>query len=135
MRVRLGLGLREGLRDVRPTPRVRRGRLTRSKETGADRGDHDPDILLPIDAPISWDDYDAIRWYLAHGSTSIYIRKKTWHLLVKSGSEAVADDNQFEKIFETAEQLWEYAEAVLPPRKRPKPTGPTLTVISPASNP
>ena len=29
-------------------------------------------------------------------------------------------DWSFEKIFETPEQIWEYAEAVLPPRRRPR---------------
>ena len=30
---------------------------------------------LPIDNPTTWDDYDAIRWYLAHGQTIIYVEK------------------------------------------------------------
>ena len=28
---------------------------------------------LPSDEPRSWDDYDAIRWYLAHGQTIVYV--------------------------------------------------------------
>ena len=35
----------------------------------------------------------------------------------------------FEKVFETPEQIWEYAEAVLPPRKKPRgATGFTLPI-------
>jgi Fe-S-cluster containining protein len=36
----------------------------------------------------------------------------------------------FEKVFETAEQIWEYAEAVLPPRRRPKLAGNGLPLIT-----
>ena len=28
---------------------------------------------LPIETPTTWDDFDAIRWYLAHGQTMIYV--------------------------------------------------------------
>ena len=31
------------------------------------------------------------------------------------------DDWSFDKVFETPEQIWEYAEAVLPPRRRAVP--------------
>ena len=101
-------------------------------------------FCLPIDTPESWDDYDSVRWYLAHGGTLVYIEKDTWYLLVFARCNYLQSDNRcgiylnrpkicrdystdeceydspwgFEKIFETPEQLWEYAEAVLPPRRR-----------------
>ena len=110
---------------------------------------------LPIDTPTDWDDYDAIRWYLAHGRTLVYVEKETWFLVVMTKCRYLTredrcaiylsrpkicneyttadceydDDWIFEKVFECPEQLWEYAEAVLPPRKRPKPTGPVVTEI------
>ena len=110
---------------------------------------------LPIDTPTAWDDYDAIRWYLAHGRTLVYVEKGTWYLVVmtrckyldrddrckiyhsrpKICSEYTTDDCEydddwlFEKVFESPEQVWEYAEAVLPPRKRKKPPGPVVTQI------
>src|SRR4051812_35664429 len=37
---------------------------------------------LPIDTPATWDDFDSIRWYLAHGQTLIYVEKGTWYLVV-----------------------------------------------------
>ena len=37
---------------------------------------------LPIETPHAWDDYDAIRWYLAHGQTLVYVEKETWFLVV-----------------------------------------------------
>ena len=116
---------------------------------------------LPIDTPSTWDDYDAIRWYLAHGETLVYVDKGIWHLLVGTRCKYLRRDNRcgvylnrpkicqeyttddceydtdwtFEKVFETAEQIWEYAEAVLPPRRRPRPTGPGLTVVSIGGSP
>jgi uncharacterized protein len=101
---------------------------------------------LPIENPKSWNDYDSIRWYLAHGRTMIYVEKGQWYLLVMTRCRYLTkddrcriylnrpricreyttdaceyDDNStFDKVFETPEQIWEYAEAVLPPRRRPR---------------
>jgi Fe-S-cluster containining protein len=110
---------------------------------------------LPIDTPTTWDDYDAIRWYLAHGQTLVYVEKKTWYLVVMTRCKYLTRDNRcgiyhdrpkicreyttaeceydsdwsFEKVFETPEQIWEYAEALLPPRRKPKgPPGPLVTI-------
>jgi Fe-S-cluster containining protein len=110
---------------------------------------------LPIDTPETWDDFDAIRWYLAHGNTIVYLEKGTWYLVVMSKCKYLTredrcaiylsrpkicseyttdnceydDDWLFEKVFESPEQIWEYAEAILPPRKRKKPPGPVVTQI------
>lgn len=105
---------------------------------------------LPIETPTTWDDYDSIRWYLSHGLTLVYVEKGTWYLVVMTKCKYLMDDMRcriylnrprickeyttdeceydtdwgFEKVFETSEQIWEYAEAVLPPRRRrPAPTG------------
>jgi uncharacterized protein len=101
---------------------------------------------LPIETPTTWDDYDAIRWYLAHGQTLIYVDKETWFLLVSTRCGYLQSDNRcgiyhdrpkicreyttddceydtawsFERLFETPEQIWEYAEALLPPRRKNK---------------
>ena len=116
---------------------------------------------LPIETPNSWDDYDAIRWYLAHGQTLVYVEKGTWFLVVMTRCKYLDENDRcriyfsrpkicqeytteeceyddewvFEKVFETAEQLWEYAEAILPPRKRPKAPGPVFSVVEPAALP
>jgi len=113
-------------------------------------------FTVKIETPSGWDDYDAIRWYLAHGRTLVHVEKGTWFLVVMTRCNYLGkgdrckiylsrpkicreyttaeceydDDWVFEKVFETPEQLWEYAEAVLPPR-RPKRALPALTVISP----
>jgi uncharacterized protein len=112
---------------------------------------------LPIHNPTSWNDYDTIRWYLAHGQTVVYVEKKQWYLLVLTRCNYLRKDNRcgiylnrpkicreyttdhceydhdwsFEKLFETPEQIWEYAEAVLPPRRkhgRPAVNLPVVTI-------
>jgi uncharacterized protein len=110
---------------------------------------------LPIETPTSWDDYDAIRWYLAHGRTLVYVEKGTWFLVVMTRCKYLTKDDRckiylnrpkicndyttadceydddwvFEKVFECPEQLWEYAEAILPQKKRKKPPAPVVTQI------
>ncbi len=114
---------------------------------------------LSIETPKTWDDYDAIRWYLAHGRTLIYVEKGTWYLVVMTRCNYLTRDDRcgiyfsrpkicqdyttadceydddwiFEKVFETPEQLWEYAEAILPPkRKKPAPpAGPLVQIGMP----
>ena len=119
---------------------------------------------LPIDTPTTWDDFDAIRWYLAHDKSVVYVDKGTWHLLVLtdcqylqpdyrcgiyserpkvcreySTDECEFDENWiFEKVFERPEQIWEYAEAVLPRRRWKKaepPPGPLVTIGGPLPHP
>jgi uncharacterized protein len=113
---------------------------------------------LPIDKPDTWDEYDAIRWYLAHGRTLVYVEKGQWYLLVMTRCKYLTRDDRcriylnrpkicrgyttdnceydgewkFDRIFETPEQVWEYAEAVLPPRRKPRgrkmPALPVVTI-------
>jgi uncharacterized protein len=112
---------------------------------------------LPIDSPATWDEFDSIRWYLAHGQTMVYVDKGQWYLLVMTRCKYLTADDRcgiylnrpkicrdyttdnceydgdwlFDKLFETPEQIWEYAEAVLPKRPpRPTPTLPILTFRS-----
>jgi Fe-S-cluster containining protein len=112
---------------------------------------------LPIDEPTTWDDYDTIRWYLAHGRTMVYVEKGQWFLLVMTRCQYLTADDRcriylnrpkicqdyttanceyedewsFDKLFETPEQIWEYAEAVLPPRRRRRGSqGPVLPIVT-----
>lgn len=111
---------------------------------------------LAISTPSTWDDYDEIRWYLAHGQTIVYVDKRTWYLLVMTRCKYLRRDNlcgiyadrpkvcreyttadceydtdwTFEKVFEAPEQIWEYAEATLPPRRRrPRAEAPPPPVL------
>jgi Fe-S-cluster containining protein len=112
---------------------------------------------LPIENPKTWNDYDSIRWYLAHGRTMVYVDKGQWYLLVMTRCRYLTKDDRcriylnrpricrdystatceynetstFDKLFETPEQIWEYAEALLPPRPRPRATEPaSLPVVA-----
>lgn len=104
---------------------------------------------LPIINPTTWDEFDAIRWYLAHGQTVIYVEDKQWYLLVKTRCNYLTADNRcgiyfnrpkvcreyttdgceydggwsFEKVFETPEQIWEYARGRAAAAARPASTG------------
>jgi Fe-S-cluster containining protein len=112
---------------------------------------------LPIDSPTSWDEFDSIRWYLAHGQTMVYVDKRQWYLLIMTRCKYLTAQDRcgiylnrpkicrdyttanceydgdwlFDKLFETPEQIWEYAEAVLPKRP-PQQTGslPIVTITS-----
>lgn len=101
-------------------------------------------FALQIDEPETREDFDHIRWYMLHGPVSVFVEDGTWYLMVMSDCQHLLPDNRcggyetrpqicrtyttdncefdddacYDKLFETAEQLWEYAEAVLP---MPKP--------------
>lgn len=105
-------------------------------------------FALPIETPTTWGDFDHMRWYVMHGRTAIFVDDGTWFLLVFADCENLLADQRcgiyldrpqicreystdnceydndgcYDKYFETSEQLWEYAEAVLPARKVPVPS-------------
>ncbi len=115
-------------------------------------------FALPIETPTTREDFDHIRWYLMHGRISIFVEDDTWYLMVHADCKHLTVDNQcgtyedrpnvcrtysvvdceydddacYDKLFETPEQIWEYAEAVLPPRKfKRRPTNRTVPVNLP----
>jgi Fe-S-cluster containining protein len=99
---------------------------------------------VPIDTPTTRKDFDNLRWFMMHGRISAYVDDGTWYLCVygdckhllpdnRCGSYAdrpqvcrdysttaceYDDDGMHDRLFETPEQVWEYAEAVLPQRRR-----------------
>jgi Fe-S-cluster containining protein len=111
---------------------------------------------LPITNPKTWNDFDTVRWYLAHERTMVYVDKRQWYLLVLTRCNYLTPDDRcgvylnrpkicrdystdnceydndwaFEKLFETPEQIWEYAEAVLPPRRPKRAGGDNLPVVT-----
>ena len=96
-------------------------------------------FALPIDTPSKRKDYEYIRWYLLHGRVSIFTEDDDWYLMVHNDCEHLLPDNRcggydtrpricrdystknceyedewtYERYFETAEQVAEYADAVL----------------------
>ena len=100
-------------------------------------------FALPIETPTTWTDFDQLRWYMIHGRVAIFVDDGTWFLMVHGDCQYLdgnacgaydarphicrtystdtceyANDGFYDKLFETADQVWEYAEAVLPFRQR-----------------
>jgi len=100
-------------------------------------------FALPIETPTTWKDFDYLRWFMMHGRVSVFVDDDTWYLMVHSECRHLLpdhrcgtyetrpaicreystadceyeDDAVYDKFFETPEQIWEYAEAVLPPKR------------------
>lgn len=116
-------------------------------------------FALPIDTPEELKDFEYIRWYLLHGRATVFTEDETWYLLVYTECKHLQSDHRcgiyetrpqicreystddceyddswtYERYFETAEQVHEYAEAVLPKRRgeslrSPKP--PLLPILA-----
>lgn len=101
-------------------------------------------FALPIETPTDSGDYEFIRWFLLHGQATIFTEGKLWYLLVHTDCKHLQPDHRcgiyetrpqvcrdystkdceyeedwvYERYFETAEQVAEYAEAILPPARR-----------------
>ena len=101
-------------------------------------------FALPIDTPHTWEDYDYIRWYMMHGRISVFVDEGNWYIMIFADCKHLQDDHRcgvyetrpgicrdyttedceydndapHEQLFETPEQIWEYAHAVLPARLR-----------------
>lgn len=97
-----------------------------------------------ITKPKEWKDFDHMRWYLLHGKAAIFVDGGTWYIMVFADCKHLLGDNRcgtydtrpqicrdyttddceydtdsgYDQLFETPEQIEEYAEAVLPIKKR-----------------
>lgn len=100
-------------------------------------------FAFPIDKPQTREDFGHLRWYMLHGRVAVFVEDGTWYLMVYADCQHLQpdhrcgiyedrpqicrtystdnceyeDDAVYDKFFETAEQMWEYALAVLPPEK------------------
>ena len=110
-------------------------------------------FAMPIDEPTRSKDFDFIRWYLLHDRATVFVEDDSWYLLVHTVCEHLQADNRcgiyetrpqicrdystvgceyeddwtYERYFETADQVAEYAEAVLKKKagqglRSPRPT-------------
>ncbi len=96
-------------------------------------------FALPIETPTEFKDFEFIRWYLLHDRATIFTEDEDWYLLVHTKCKHLGDDQlcgiyetrpqicrdystenceydedwTYERYFETPEQVWEYAEAVI----------------------
>lgn len=50
-------------------------------------------FALPIETPEDWDDYDDIRWYLAHENVSVFIEEGVWYLKIKNKCRYLSEKN------------------------------------------
>jgi Fe-S-cluster containining protein len=99
-------------------------------------------FALPIETPEDFADFEYIRWYLLHAEATVFTEDGDWYLMVHTECKHLQEDNRcgiyetrpdicreyttddceyddewvYEHYFETPEQVFEYAEAVLPPR-------------------
>ncbi len=116
-------------------------------------------FALPYETPTTWKDFDNMRWFMLHGRVSIFVDNNTWYVAVHSDCQHLLADHRcgiyqdrpeicreyttaqceydndflYDRLFETPEQIWEYAEAVLPPRKKKrsqKRALPTLPILN-----
>ena len=95
-------------------------------------------FALPIETPESAKEFEYLRWYIMHGSASVFTEDDDWYLLVHNVCEHLGEDHRcgiyhtrpqicrdystknceyeddwtYDRYFETAEQVHEYAEAV-----------------------
>ena len=96
-------------------------------------------FALPIEAPKSRDDFEYLRWYVLHERATIFTEEDEWYLMVHTVCKHLQPDQRcgiyetrpqicrdyttknceyeddwvYDRYFETAEQIDEYADAVL----------------------
>ena len=85
-----------------------------------------------------------MRWYMMHGRVSLFVDDGNWYIMIFADCQHLQEDNScgayetrpgicriyttddceydndaaHEQLFETPEQIWEYAHAVLPAKLR-----------------
>jgi len=96
-------------------------------------------FALPIETPVDQEDFDFIRWYVLHDLVTVFVEDDDWYIMVHTTCRHLQsnhlcgiyetrpqicrdyttenceyEDNwTYDKYFETAEQVQEYADAVL----------------------
>ena len=99
-------------------------------------------FALPLDTPESHEEFEYLRWFLLHERAAVFTEEDSWYILVYTRCKHLREDNLcgiyetrpqvcrdystdkceyeddwvYDHYFETAEQVEEYAEAVLGPR-------------------
>ncbi len=113
-------------------------------------------FALPIETPETFEDYEFIRWFLLHDRATVFREDDDWYLLVHTECEHLQADNRcgiyetrpqicrdyttkdceydddwtYDFYLETADQVAEFTEAVLPKRgKKMRSAKPALLPI------
>lgn len=97
-------------------------------------------FALPMETPTERADFEYLRWFLLHDFATAFTEDETWYLMVHTTCKHLRPDNRcgiydtrpqicrdyttddceydddwvYERYFETAEQVAEYADAFLP---------------------
>jgi uncharacterized protein len=100
-------------------------------------------FALPLDTPDTWKEFDYMRWFLLHEGATVFTEKDTWYILVYNQCRHLRADHLcgiyetrpqicreyktdnceyddlwvYDRYLETPEQVEEYAEAVMGPRR------------------
>jgi uncharacterized protein len=100
-------------------------------------------FALAMDKPTTWRDFDHMRWFLLHDKASVFVEDGDYYLLVHTTCRHLQPDNRcgiyetrpnicrtyttdnceydeawvYDHYWETPEQVVEYAEALLGPRR------------------
>lgn len=100
-------------------------------------------FALPMDKPETFKDFEYMRWFLLHDRAAVFTEDDTWYILVHTTCKHLLPDNRcgiyetrpqicreystdnceydddwvYDRYFETAEQVEEYMDAVLPKKK------------------
>ena len=116
-------------------------------------------FALPIETPETLEDWEFVRWFLLHEGATVFREDDDWYLLVHTTCKHLQSDNRcgiyhtrplicrdystndceyeddwlYEQYLETAEQVAEYMEAILPKKKGQSlrsPQPPLLPVLA-----
>jgi uncharacterized protein len=113
-------------------------------------------FALPIETPESFEDFEFMRWFLLHDRATVFREDEDWYLLVHTQCKHLQNDNlcgiyetrpqicrdyttkdceydddwTYDFYLETAEQVAEYTEAILPKKgKKMRSPRPALLPI------
>ena len=116
-------------------------------------------FALPMETPTERKDFENIRWFMLHGHVTVFVDSGTWFLCVHNKCDHLRPDNLcgiyetrpqicrdyttdkceydndgvYDQLFETPDQIQEYADAVLPPAETwefsPEPPNPRELVL------
>src|SRR6266436_4193218 len=105
-------------------------------------------FALPIDNPDCRKDFDNIRWYLVHENVVVFVEKKQWYIGIMNRCKHLQADNRcgiyetrpqlcrsystdncdyhggdynYEHLFTSADDLWEWGLNFLREQRRTKP--------------
>ncbi|MFZ5831183.1 MAG: YkgJ family cysteine cluster protein [Planctomycetota bacterium] len=100
-------------------------------------------FALPLETPTTWKEFEYMRWFLLHDRASVFVEDGSWYILVHTTCKHLGADNLcgiyetrpqicrdyttrnceyeddwvYDHYWELPEQVEEYAEAVLGPRR------------------